>query len=104
MDTQRVASTEIAGWVRESNVRRLMVYISLWIGYRFDDVDWQAIEDALPDTDTDSERWYDYPLVGDPDLVVWLAINVGAVPVSVKVVGDMDAVLAARVDTAIELL
>jgi hypothetical protein len=95
----------VAGWVRSENVSALMTWLSFFVGYAYDDSDWQAVEAALPGTDADNASgWYDYPLVGTPPLTVWLAQNVGADPVSVRVEGDMDVVLAARVDTLVSVL
>ncbi len=82
-----------------------MEYLSRWTGYRFDDLDWQAVATCLPETDPDSpDGGCDYPLDGQPPLKVWLAINHGASPVSRRVVGDMDVVLRSRVETPLELL
>jgi hypothetical protein len=50
-----------------------MTYLSMFIGYEFDDSDWLAIEMALPQTDTDAaDGFYEYPLVGGSQLVVRL--------------------------------
>jgi len=82
-----------------------MTYLSMFIGYEFDDSDWLAIEMALPQTDTDAaDGFYEYPLVGGSQLVVRLARNVGADPVNVTVTGPMDPVLEARVDTLLAVL
>lgn len=87
------------------NVPVLMRTLSALVGYRYDSSDEIAVEFGLPSTDADADdRWFDYPLVGQPIITVWLAQNVGAEPVSVRVVGDMDPVLAARVDTAIGVM
>jgi hypothetical protein len=74
-------------------------------GYSFDDLDWQAIESAPPQTTADlSDGSYDYPLSGEPSLVVRLAVNPGASPVDVRVVGDLDATLQAKLETLLALL
>jgi hypothetical protein len=63
------------------NVYVLMTYLSMFIGYQFDDSDWLAIEMALPETDAAApDGSYEFPLVGRPQLVVRLARNVGADP------------------------
>ena len=96
---------DIGGWVRHEDVRRFLEYVSLWIGYDFGPLDWQTVETALLTTDAEREDgWYDHPLLGEPPLVVWIAQNVGDGVVSVRVVGAVDAVLAARIETAIDLL
>ena len=95
----------MAGWVWPSNVFVLMTYLSGFIGYPFDDSDWLAIELALPETDAGApDGFYEYPLVGQPQLVVQLARNVGADPVAVRVTGPMDPILEARVDTLVAVL
>lgn len=88
-----------------SKVERLLEYLSRWTGYEFDDRDWGAVENALPETDADrSDAWYEYPLGGAPELLVRLAKNVDGDEVEVQVRGDFDAVLAVRIETALELL
>jgi hypothetical protein len=100
-----VTELEVGGWVLPGNVRALFSWLSLFVSYDFDDSDWQAIEQALPHTDDKAEGgWYDYPLVGLPVLRVQVAQCVGADPVMVRVTGDMDAVLHARVDTLISVM
>ncbi len=95
----------VSGWVRSSNVRQLFRWLSLYVGYGFDESDWHAIAAALPDTDDEAENgWYDYPLAGMPPLRVSVARSVGADPVMVTVTGDMDTVLTARVDTLISVM
>ncbi|HVE73996.1 MAG TPA: hypothetical protein VNA30_02760 [Mycobacteriales bacterium] len=97
--------TTVAGWVWPSNVEPLLRSVSHYVGYSFDDTDWQAIAAALPETDDERpDGWYDYPLAGEPPLRVHLACCVGAAPVMVRVVGPMDAVLEARVDTLVSVL
>ncbi|SEG73929.1 hypothetical protein SAMN05444920_104126 [Nonomuraea solani] len=48
-------------------MRRAWCEVLAWLaGYEFEDLDWQAVESALPDTDDDrGERWYEYPLAGE---------------------------------------
>ncbi|WP_431917450.1 DUF6881 domain-containing protein [Amycolatopsis tucumanensis] len=101
----RVSSEEVRGWVFGTNVHKFLEHLSSWIGYEFDELDWQAIEQALPATDAErADGWYDYPLAGQPQLSVSLAADPGASPVLVRVVGEMDAVLVARIDTLLALL
>jgi hypothetical protein len=101
----RVSSIEVGGWVWAVNVPALMRQLATLIGYAYDEFDEDAVEAGLAGTDADqASGWYDYPLIGQPALTVGLAQNVGAEPVSVRVVGDMDPVLAARVDTVISVL
>lgn len=96
---------EHENWVWDSNVRRFIEWTSRWTGYDFDESDWQAIETGLRSTDADDpNRWFEYPLDGDPRLNLQLAINEGAAPVSIRVKGNADQTLAVRIETLFALL
>lgn len=100
-----MSEVRVSGWVRSVNVQHLFRWLSLYVGYGFDETDWQAIAAARPDTDNDTEQgWYEYPVAGSPPLVVAVAQSIGADPVMVSVTGDMDAVLSARVDTLLSVM
>ncbi len=45
----------IAGWVWSANVRPALVWLAHYVGYRFDETDWQAVSTALPQTDADAD-------------------------------------------------
>lgn len=98
-------SGEVSGWILAGNVRTLMFWIAHYVSYSFDEGEWQAVQAALPATNSElASGWYDYPLIGSPALTVWLAGTPGDTPVSVRVTGDMDPVLAARFETLIHVL
>lgn len=95
----------IDGWVSEDNVIPFMQHVSRYIGYRYDDFDETALTGALAQTDDESaDGWFDYPLEGRPPVVVSLARAVGGTVVSIRVYGTIDPVLAARIETLIDLL
>jgi hypothetical protein len=95
----------VAGWVFEDHVAQLLRHISAYIGYRYDESDEAALIGALEDTDDESvDAWFEYPLEGVPPLTVRLAQSPGSTVVSVRVEGEMDLVLAARVDTVLDTL
>jgi hypothetical protein len=95
----------IEGWVSQENVVPFLEHVSRYIGYRYDDLDEVALTGALEPTDDDSaDAWFVYPLRGTPPLLVGLARAVGGGIVSVKVEGDIDAVLGARFETLLDLL
>lgn len=99
--------TEVGGWVLAENLEQWLEYLSSYVGYEFDSLDWAAISDALRETDADDEMTqYEYPIVGDPPLVVGLASAAedGIVIVIVIVKGQIDPVLAARIETLFDLL
>lgn len=94
----------VGGWVWDQNVQRLLRHLSQCVGYGFDDSDWGAVSTGLQRTDEDQGNWFDYPLVGERRLTVHLARNLGAAPVSIRVTGDLDEVLAARIETLFAVL
>jgi hypothetical protein len=98
-------SGEVGGWILPGNVRTFMFWIAHYVGYSFDDNDWESVQAALPATHAErATGWYDYPLIGWPSLKVWLAEAPGDTSVSVRVTGGMDEVLAARFETLIHVL
>jgi hypothetical protein len=95
----------VQGWVDEGNVVRLMQQISTYIGYSYDDLDEAALTGALDETDDESpDGWFAYPLAGEPELTVHLAQSPGSANVSVRVEGDVDVVLAARIETLLDIM
>jgi len=95
----------VDGWVFEENVVRFLEHLSRAIGYEYDAADEDALVGALDETDDESATaWFRYPLQGRPPLVVSLARAVGGSVVGVRVDGDIDAVLEARIDTMLSLL
>ncbi|MFC5002970.1 hypothetical protein ACFPIJ_34710 [Dactylosporangium cerinum] len=99
------AASSVGGWVQEDNVVRAMELISKHIGYPYDHLDEAALTGALDGTNDESaDGWFQYPLQGVPPLMVHLARSPGDLVVIVRVEGDMDAVLAARIDTLLDML
>ncbi|WP_290863273.1 hypothetical protein [Hamadaea sp.] len=99
-------STErtIENWIREDNVMATLEHLSSLIGYPYDGADEDALIGALDETDDETDRWFEYPLCGSQVLTVRLAQAVGGAVVSIQVSGVMDEVLAARVETVLDLL
>ncbi|GAA2351499.1 hypothetical protein GCM10010170_041670 [Dactylosporangium salmoneum] len=89
----------------EDNVVQFLRHARRYIGYGYDDLDEVALTGALEDTDDESTNgWFSYPLAGTPSLVVHLAQAVGGSVVSIRLEGDVDAILAARFETLFDLL
>ena len=92
------------GWIYEQNVVRFLRQLSGYIGYEYDAADEDALIGALDDTDDESDTaWFRYPLQGTP-LVVSLAQAVGGSVVFLRIEGDIDVILEARIDTMLSLL
>lgn len=96
---------QIGGWVAEEHIVRLLRHISTYISYPYDDLDEAALNGALDGTNDETpDSWFEYPLAGTPPLLVRLAQSPGSTVVSVQVEGALDPVLAARVETLLDLL
>lgn len=94
-----------SAWIREDNARVICEILASLVGYEFDDLDWQAVGTALPDTDDEqADRWYEYPLIGtDGVLTLRLARSVGGSVVSVELLGEADTALRCRIELACDL-
>lgn len=92
-----MAGREVSGWIWPENRMRLMRWLSVYIDYSFGESDEIAIANATGDR-------FEYPLVGEPELFVALEPDPDGDPVSVWVSGQMDDVLAARVETLLDVL
>ena len=95
----------VATWVRRQNLRPFVETLSRWVGYTFDDTDWLAIADGVDGTDADAQQWYTYLLDGVPRLDVSVALNVGDVPLSVRVLAEagLPDVLRVQIEAAAEI-
>ncbi|MEV0131011.1 hypothetical protein AB0H83_21430 [Dactylosporangium sp. NPDC050688] len=97
--------TRVAGWVVEDHVVQALRQISAYIDYRYDELDEAALTGALEGTnDETADGWFEYPLAGTPALTIRLARSADGSVVMVQVDGAMDIVLAARIDTVLDLL
>ncbi|MFF4901843.1 hypothetical protein [Streptomyces sp. NPDC001068] len=94
-------SDPIAGWIWSRNLRAFLELLSRYVGYDFDETDWQAIEAGVQETDDEvSGSWYRYAVVGTNATVqVALARAVGGEEVSVSVTGAETPELQLRTDT-----
>lgn len=95
-------SEVVATWVRPQSLRPFVETISRWVGYGFDDTDWLALADGVEKSDADARQWFMYPIDGVPRLDVEVALNVGHVPVSVRVLAEagLSDVLRVQIEAA----
>jgi hypothetical protein len=93
--------TSVAGWLDDTNVVRFLTMVASYVGYPYDWWDEQALVGAWDQTD---DRWFEYPLVGVPALTVRLARARGSDVIAAQVVGELDDILAARVETLLDVL
>ena len=92
----RMAEREVGGWIWPENKMGLMKWLAVYIGYGFSESDEIAVANA-------ADGCFEYPLAGNPPLLVALEPDDEADPVSVRVTGAMDNVLAARVETLLDV-
>jgi hypothetical protein len=98
-------ATRVTGWIHEDETTQLMQFLAVYIGYAYDALDEQALVGALDDTNDESDDgWFEFPLHGAPVLNVGLARSPGTDVVAVRVEGHIDDVLAARIDTLLDVL
>jgi hypothetical protein len=90
------------GWILEENVRAFFETAAELVGYRFDDTDWDAVAHGLTATDSETNRWFDYPLEGERAVAVSAANDPGTSVVLVRASGDDAA--ARALDTAAMLM
>ncbi|WP_433243046.1 hypothetical protein [Actinomadura nitritigenes] len=93
----------VDGWVWDRNVEPLLRLLSRYVGYSFDDTDWQTVVLGLEGTDDEQDsRWYSYPLVGHQQLDVALAHAIGSDVVSVRIDGLTDHDMVLRAETLLD--
>lgn len=95
---------EVSGWIWNTNLDKLVEWVATYVDYRWDDLDDDALVGALDSTDADTpDAWFEYPIVGNPPVMLALALNEGSTVLSVRITGAFDTVLAARFDTLIDV-
>lgn len=90
-------------WIIDTNLRPLCESVAEFVGYAFDDSDWQAIDTALPTTDVEQSSWYDYPLLGQVSVTLLVAADPGSSVVFVRLVGVSDDRTKAQIEAALHI-
>ncbi|MGW4208567.1 hypothetical protein ACWEIJ_11330 [Lentzea sp. NPDC004789] len=91
---------EVRGWIFEENLTKVVEYASHLAGYRWDDLDEEAMAAGVPGTDPDRDLWFEYPA---GPWTLRIAQEDGTRVIQVRIGGDFDEVLAARLDTLLDL-
>jgi hypothetical protein len=78
----------ISTWVREENLQLFLERLSAFIGYRFEDWDWDAVRFGICDTDSQHGQWYEYELRGSPPVELAFARADDTERLNVKVVTE----------------
>ncbi|MEV8377986.1 hypothetical protein AB0P21_34930 [Kribbella sp. NPDC056861] len=103
MTTPDAGSVVEDRWIIDSNLRPLCESVAEFVGYGFDESDWQAIESALPMTDVEQGVWYDYPLAGRASVTLFVAADPGTSVIFVRVVGVSDNRTKAQIEAALQI-
>lgn len=85
-----------ANWIWRSSLRRFCELVSSYVGYRFDDLDWQAIQTGL-DTLASENDAFSYPVIGQQKLTLRISGDPSGDEVLVEVTGRRDQLLGARI-------
>ncbi|MEU3085637.1 hypothetical protein ACWCQ0_04390 [Streptomyces massasporeus] len=89
------------GWIFEEGLRPFCETVAEFSGYEFDNLDWQAVGNALPRTDVEEpDGWYGHPLSGRVPLTLLVADDPGSSVVSVRVTGNPDDRTRAQIEAA----
>jgi hypothetical protein len=104
-DCEDGCMVEVAGWVHADNVTRACQYLASYVGAKWDDFDQDALEGHLAGTDAErDDGWFEYPVGGDPVIVISVAVDPGTDVVQLRVRGNLTDVLVARFDTLLDVL
>jgi hypothetical protein len=95
----------IGGWIFEDNLTKVVEYIAALVSYSWDELDDGALEAGILKTDADlpPDTWFEYPVMGTPELTLRIASNRGDGILSMMIDGEIDDVLAARFETLLDL-
>ncbi|MFD5482385.1 hypothetical protein [Streptomyces hawaiiensis] len=92
------------GRIFEESLRPFCESVAEFTGYDFDDLDWHAVENALPDTDVEEpDGWYDYPLSGRVPLTLLVAADPGSSVVFVRLTGEPDDRTRTQIEAALHI-
>jgi hypothetical protein len=103
MSTSELERILDSSWIIDVNLRPLCESIAEFAGYEFSDLDWQAVETALPATDVEQAEWYEYPIVGRLSFSLLVAADPGASVVFVRVRGVNDERTEVQIETALRI-
>lgn len=95
---------KVVGWIFETNLDKFVEWVATYVNYRWDDLDDGALVGTLDATDADNpEAWFEYPIVGSPPVTLSVARDWGSAKFSVRITGAFDVVLAARLETLLDV-
>ncbi|MFC6160832.1 hypothetical protein [Kribbella jiaozuonensis] len=90
-------------WIIDTNLRPLCESVAEFVGYEFDDSDWQAIDTALPTTDVERSVWYDHPFSGQAPVTLEVAADPGSSVVFVRFFDVSDDRTKAQIEAALHI-
>lgn len=85
-----------ANWIWITTLRRFLQLVSSYVDYRFDDLDWQALQTGLNTLTTENDT-FSYPIAGQQELNLTISKDPGGDEVTVQITGRQDRLLGARI-------
>ena len=83
-------------------LRQILERVSDWNGSDFTEIEWRSFLEGMEGADNDRE--FKYPMGGWFDLTAYVATPPDAGHSRLRFVGEIDDILAARIETLIEVL
>lgn len=83
-------------WIWVTSLRRFLELVSSYVDYRFDDLDWQAIQTGI-NTLTSENDTFSYPMAGQRELSLTISKDPGGNEALVQIAGRQDRLLGARI-------
>lgn len=85
-----------ANWIWITSLRRFLELASSYAGYRFDDLDWQAVQAGLDTLNSENDT-FSYPIAGQRRLSLTISKDPGSDEVAVRITSRKDRLLGARI-------
>ena len=60
-------------WILEDNLQLFLTLVARFIGYAMDDSDWDAVRFGVGESDVRANIWYEYSLIGNSQILLWVA-------------------------------
>ncbi|EOD70589.1 hypothetical protein H480_00300 [Amycolatopsis vancoresmycina DSM 44592] len=96
---------QVCGWIFQDNLAKVVEYLAGLVGYSWDELDDGALEAGIPNTEVDlpPDTWFEYPVAGAVVLTLRIARDHDGGIFSMIIDGEIDEVLAARIETLLDL-
>lgn len=95
----------VTGHVHDADAaRRVLTRVAYWIGDDFNESSWATLVSGIEGEDTEEDREFKYTFDGWFEVTAFVADTREAGGLRVRLVGEIDDILATRMETLIEVL